>query len=346
MEMKHRKKIIIAAILSLLTGVAFATPLFAANIFTAPLPFSSQGPKADFSLDLIYTNFTVEPTSPNTPLPIGYNISRDGDPSIISYNVVLNVTNNSNETALIDMLYFCAGNSSVKGSTIIKNSTTMQIVDGVWLDGQWVNTTWIPTAQIPSNTGVQGYWQQGVYIRNTYTNGILSSTDMRINGTWVDVTGRINVPDQSSEAPLNNVNVMTELIASKTLQFVKPQDSYTGSTPEETHVSVGSSGDFSNYWSAHQSRLIILNGTAIASPATVEYLKSEKTLLRVQASTMLANNYINSTNVDTSLLTDSLNQIRLEPINGNQYVYNMVLGENQVFQTDKFGVEAFIKSVS
>ena len=90
----------------------------------------------------------------------------------------------------------------------------------------------------------------------------------------------------------------------------------------------------------------MLNGTAIASPATVEYLKSEKTLLRVQASTMLANNYINRTNVDTSLLTDSLNQIRLEPINGNQYVYNIVLGENQVFQTDKFGVEAFIISVS
>jgi hypothetical protein len=171
---------------------------------------------------------------------------------------------------------------------------------------------------------------------------------MRINGTWVDVTGKIIVPGQSSEAPLNNVNVMTELISSETLQFVKPQDSYKGSAAgpfEEIHVPIGASGDFSNYWSPHQSRLIMLNGTSLASSANVEYLKSEKTLLRVQASTMLANNSINGTSVDTSLLIDSLNQIKLEAINGNQYVYNIALGNNQVFQSDQFGVEVFIKSV-
>lgn len=341
-------KIVIAAVLSLSTGVAFASPLFVSHMFVVPLPYVPEGPKADFSIDLIYANFAVQPTNPNTPLPEWYNKNRDGDPSSISYNVVLNVTNNSNETALIDMFYICAANSTVKGSTIIKDSTTVGTVEGVWLDGKWVNATWIPLVQSSSNIGIVGYWREGVDIKETYTNGTLSSTSMRINGKWVDVTGRINVPGQSSEAPLNNVTVMTGIIAAETLRFVSPQHKYTESEwgyYADIKLPVGP-GKFSNYWSPHESRLIMLNGTLLSSPATVEYLKADKTFVRIQASTKLANNYINGTYVDTSLLTGSLYQIKLEPINGSYYEYNMALGENQVFQPDKFGVEVFIKSVS
>ena len=339
----HWKQLLVA-VLTVLSGLAFATPLLISHI--VPVIITVQGPKADLSLDPVYASFTVQPANADVALPDWYNKNRDGDPSLISYSVVLNVTNNSNETALVDMLYICASNTFTHGSLIYSpKSTTERTIEGVYLDGKWVNTTWIPSNQ----TLVGGYWRQGVDIQSTYINGNLTQTSMRIGGQWVNVTGRVTVPGQEPSIP--NPNDMIDMVnpfMTETLSFsssnysVSPLDCFTN-----VQVTPGKDG-FNNYWAPNQSRLIMLNGTSLATASMVANLKSIPTYLHLQVSAMLQRSLIPTIPnhiIDTSSLTNTLCQIKLNP-NNNQYQYNMALSANQIFEPDPFGVEVFIKTGS
>ena len=51
---------------------------------------------------------------------------------------------------------------------------------------------------------------------------------------------------------------------------------------------------------------------------------------------------VNGTYYDTITTSTWLNQVQLENT-ANGYLYNTVLGENQQFQFDQYGVEAFIE---
>jgi hypothetical protein len=50
----------------------------------------------------------------------------------------------------------------------------------------------------------------------------------------------------------------------------------------------------------------------------------------------------NNTVEDTWSYATELKQIQLTE-NGDSYIYNIILGENQIFQPDQYGVEVFIK---
>jgi hypothetical protein len=335
-------KQLLAAVLAVLSGLALATPLLISHI--VPVVITVQGPKADLSLDTVYAGFSVKPANSNIVLPDWYNKDRDGAPSIISYYVVLNVTNNSNETAIVDMLYICASNATIQGSIIYgPESTIERTIEGVYLDGKWVNTTWVPSDQ----TLVGGYWRQGVDIRSTYINGNLSQTSMRIDGQWVNVTGRIAVPGQESTIPTNQITMISPFMA-ETLSFTLGNSSFSQlGYNVDAQMPIGKDG-FNNYWAPNQSRLILLNGTLLATPSDVANLKSTPTYLHLQASAMLQRSYNNTDLthfVDTSSLVNILCQIKLNQ-NSGRYEYNMALTANQVFESDLFGVEVFIKNRS
>ncbi len=338
----HWKQLLVA-VLAVLSGLALATPLLISHI--VPAIIFVQGPKADLSLDPVYASFTVQPANADMALPDWYNRNRDGDPSLISYNVVLNVTNNSNETAIVDMLYISASNTTMHGSVIYGPKATIErTVEGVYLDGKWVNTTWVPSNQ----SLVGGYWRQGVDIQSIYINGNLTQTSMRIGGQWVNVTGRATVPGQEPSIPNpNDMITMVDSFMTETLSFasnysVSQLDSFT-----DVQVTAGKNG-FNNNWAPNQSRLIMLNGTSLATASMVANLKSPPTYLHLQVSAMLQSSLTPTTPyhiIDTSSLLNTLCQIKLNP-NNNQYQYNMALSPNQTFESDPLGVEVFIKTRS
>jgi hypothetical protein len=227
---------------------------------------------------------------------------------------------------------------------------------GAWVDGVWYNVTWITgTTLWPqfdalgklssqssfNNTGdFIPYLQEGVFIYDKYVNSDIVATYMAMNGTWVDVTGRINVtrPEQSERT------VMLNPIADETRFFRESGDNHTDEIIGHsaiTHTPVGS-GKFDNTWAPHETRLIMLNGTRLADSSTLETLKTGKLFLRAQASTRLADSNINGTLMDTSSMADSIKQVQLQIV-GDKYSYNNILNGNQMFQPDQWGVEVFIK---
>ena len=338
----HWKQILVA-VLAILAGLALATPLLISHV--VPVVITVQGPKADLSLDPVFASFTVQPVNADMALPDWYDRNRDGVPSQISYNVVLNVTNNSNETALVDLLYISAGPTYVPGSVTWTppKSTIERTVEGVYLDGKWVNTTWIPSNQ----SIVGGYWRQGVDVQSVYMKGNLTQTYMRIDGQWVDVTGRVTVPGQEQSIPDDRITMLGPFMT-ESLSFT-PGNSSISQTDSYASVQVNSGKDgFNNFWAPNQSRLIMLNGTVFATARNIADLKLTPTYLHLQVSAMLQQSYANTDPtrfIDTSSLRNQLCQIQLTPDN-NRYEYNIALTSNQTFQPDQFGVEAFIENRS
>jgi hypothetical protein len=334
---------LLVAVLAVLSGLALATPLLISHI--VPVVITVQGPKADLNLDPVYASFTVQPTNSDIELPDWYDKNRDDVLSQISYNVVLNVTNNSNETALVDLLYISAGPTHVPGPVTWTppKSTIERTVEGVYLDGKWVNTTWIPSNQ----SIVGGYWRQGVDVQSVYMRGNLTQTFVRIDGQWVDVTGRVTVPGQEQSIPNDQITMLGPFMT-ESLSFT-PGNSSISQIDSYASVQVKSGKDgFNNFWAPNQSRLIMLNGTVFATARNVEDLKLTPTYLHLQVSAMLERSLtptIPNLIIDTSSLTNTLCQIRLNP-NNNQYQYNTALSPNQTFESDPFGVEVFIKTWS
>ena len=203
--MKIAAKLILAAVLSLSIGIAAATPLMISELNIRPWTDHVQGPTAIFDLDVVYANFTVQ--NPDTP------ITKTTGPTI-SYFAVVNVTNPSEQRALLLGTDFWAGQQvenitgqapfDVKGNWSTGEGAEAK---GAWVDGVWYNVTWVDSypffdangtmTQSPFPQGTSGYWIEGVqiYQRTSHIEGgaTITSTYMNMNGTWTDVTGRITV---------------------------------------------------------------------------------------------------------------------------------------------------------
>ena len=223
--MKIGAKMLIAAIFSLLVGIVFASPLLYTNLDIQPFPRVPEGPKAEFSVDVVYADFNPVVTQSTTTeydetggqKTVTYPVTE------ITYNVVLNVTNLSDQPATIYELAFTAAQSisvkqSILGGTIydygLQTSNSFLaskhfggFVDGVYLDNKWVNATWIPNGYYEANdtwitvpypqclfTLTQAYWN-GAVISGPLTPDDLQtfSADHTINGTIP------NLPDNASD---------------------------------------------------------------------------------------------------------------------------------------------------
>jgi hypothetical protein len=299
----HWKQILFA-VLAVLAGLALAAPLLISHV--VPAIITVQGPKADLSVDPVYANFFPQLANADIALPEWYDKTRDGDLSLISYNVVLNVTNNSNETAIVDMLYISAAHTYMHGSMIYgPKSTIERTVEGVYLDGKWINTTWVPSNQ----SLLGGYWRQGVDVQSIYVNGNLTQTSLRIAGQWVNVTGHVTVPIQESSIPNPKDRVtMVDSFIGETLSF--GHNSRFSQIDQHVSVQVPAGQDgFNNFWAPNQSRLIMLNGTVLATAPNVADLKSPPTYLLLQVSAMLQSSLTPSEPyhyIDTSSLLNFL----------------------------------------
>ena len=170
--MEFKYKLVAVAVLALLTGTAFAAPLLIAPLDVKPYPRVSEGPKADFSVDLVYANFSMVEWERNQTVPqlvanfttgnFSYaNVTETTKYSNVTYTVVANITNLSDLTAKMYETSFTAaqnihlidsalgGLSLNRGVSDWRGTNFGGVVDGLWLDGKWLNTTWIRGTDYP-----------------------------------------------------------------------------------------------------------------------------------------------------------------------------------------------------
>jgi len=338
--MKIKTNFLLIGLLSLLIGTAFASPLLLSELEIRPGPGLPEGPKADFSVNVVYANFSLQDNA-NITVPDWY--PETANLSAVSYFVVLNITNHSDEAAVImDSIVTVAGDVS-KG---VNNGTWGGggWFEGAWLDGEWVNVTLFPSMQLDNGTWIDGYLQEGVYVRYGYSDGELTTNSMYIDGSWVDVTGRINV---TLNEDIGCVSLFDNLLVSHFYLF-QNRDSYNASHDDSSDSFFSTtiwSGpeDFNNTWAPHQSRLIAFTGAEVFfMPDGLEALETGTMYIQTTVSNRLVNNLYNGTLVSTWSTAEEIKQIQLE-ITEDGYVYNFILSDDQMFVTDSFGVEVFIE---
>ncbi|MFB3889562.1 MAG: hypothetical protein ACE14S_08725 [Candidatus Bathyarchaeia archaeon] len=408
--MKIGIKLLIAAVLSLSVGVAFASPMLVSELSVHPYPSLPKGPTPEMDASVAYASFTAQPADSSLEVPEWYR--GNSTPTTVAYSIVLNVTNLSDEYAAIDFIEANAAENYTRGpASFMMNGVTGTAGThrGAYLDGELINVTWIPnsgripTAPHPSIPGqpdwpsnlpwevtsnetfpADGYWREGVEIADTYVNGTLAYTYMYINGTWTDVTGRVQVPDR--EDPFSRMSSASHSIAGGWYSFQMPlpegfnnTETHTSTTTHDygngTTVTITTTtteppvspdtertvdeltpsgervtiymgpGRFNNTWAPHESRLIMLSGTIVASDANVsKYLQAGSMAVHIMGQARLANMVINGVPMDTTTVIDVIQQIQVQA-EGKSFVYSGVLGAHQVFQQvpNQSGVEVCIK---
>jgi hypothetical protein len=359
--MKIASKILIAAVLSLTTGIAFAAPLFVTDINIRPWINHVQGPTSEFEVNVVYANFTIQ----NASIPITQN-----DGPTISYYVVVNVTNPSDLGARLSLINFVAAQkiTNSSGFTFASNGTYGQgwAAESAWVDGKWYNITWAngfyPNfdrngTMVPPPFNMSNYpsrWIAGVQVYDWHVNGTLT-TYMNMNGTWTDVTGRIDVyrPPAGNSSYIITSPIVNEMDMFESASF----HNYTsngvsidpaGASTISVHHLVGN-GLFDNYWAPNQWRLIALSGSwnirkPYANAQVLNTLESGNLTLKTQTTNYVDKTLglVNNTAVDTWSYATELKQVQLTR-SGDSYLYNNILSDNQVFQADQWGVEVFVK---
>ncbi|MGD9130582.1 MAG: hypothetical protein PVH73_03285 [Candidatus Bathyarchaeota archaeon] len=356
--MKIGTNLVLLGILSLLVGTAFASPLLISELdirpYSKPLP---KGPTADIDVNVVYANFSVGETSVSAIY--NRNVTE------ISYFVVLNITNNSDERAGILMTDFSAAESITRGissdSIFSGENWTSSLcwdAEGAWVDGKWYNLTWVPAGW--SDPTGEGYWMEGVQLKDKAVGGAVggnvTNIYMNMNGTWVDVTGRVEWLDDNG----NVISIHPERLPSHASEAVTGSGicfgemlifgmNQTGSTYDpnmDPGVSVTRyvTMEFNNVWEPHQSRLIAVSSdrevlSMFVDSFKIEHLKTEPTSFRG-----VVHSYLKDTVgvYDSTAVDDEIKQVQFETTDDG-YIYNTILSDDEMFVMDSFGVEVFIE---
>jgi hypothetical protein len=365
--MKIGSKLVLIGVLSLLVGSVFASPLLIAELsdirpYTPPLP---KGATADIDVNVVYANLSIGDT---------YEDPEYGNLTDLSYFVVLNITNNCDYWASINMIQFTAAQNITKGISADspffgENSISSKGWDaeGAWVDGKWYNLTWVPHDNFWINCSAliygedmwgegltvigEGYWMEGVQLMDKAVGGNVTNMYMNMNGTWTDVTSRVEwIDDMTGEIVDINperVNSPPVVTGSGTLfmehKMLGPSSS--GPDPEiGNSASTAAPEEFNNLWAPHQSRLIVLSNdrkilTKLLDTSKIEQLKTEPITFRGSV-----HSYLNGTVGlwDSTAVDDEIKQVQME-LTEDGYVYNTVLADNQMFVMDSYGVEVFIE---
>jgi hypothetical protein len=375
--MKIGTNLIVLGILSMLIGTAFASPLLISELDIWLLPRVPEGPKADFSVSVAYANFTIQDQA-SRRVSGGYHLS-----ILDYYLVLNVTNHSDIEAKVARFNFAAAKNITVVPCALGGYSTTTEdpadtghgsagIVDGVWLDGEWLNVTWVPEGGLDEIWGTEGkvppkiaslheqifaelninvssygfgsssfviegenFWMEGVPLQEYIYNNEIVATLIYTNGSWTNVTGRVEVKEEPY------VSVTNSLLHLTTSFVETPESNY----PEfgMTNVYSGIDG-FNNTWAPHQSRLILVKGTMDVGAfwEVLESLKEGEITLYTGATNYVLDEPVNGTYFDTYSSATELKKVQLE-ITENEYLYNTILSDDQMFVMDPYGVEVFIE---
>jgi len=336
--MKIGTNLILIGILSMLIGSAFASPLLISELEIGeikPFPEPPKGPTADISSDVLYANLSINTNSERETL------------TDLSYFVVLNITNNSDDWVNVTAIQFDA---EVQNYTMVEDNSNVKTTvecgrgwdaEGAWVDGECYNLTWVPNKEGfygPFEPDSEGYWMEGVQIYELYVNYELAYTHMNMNGTWVDVTGRINVTRPLGWPPTDPV---TDGTIFSEIKFLRGGE-FSDHEVAGLQIPTGVPFEFDECWAPHQSRLITLTDTRKVpskyfEPSKLEQLETAKTSFYTSVTS-----HLNASTIwDSSAVAKNTIQVQLEATEDG-YLYS-TLPEDQMFVTDSFGVEVFIE---
>ena len=392
--MRTRFKLLIVALVLIFIGVAVASPTFLfqdtgvmdydAGWYDFKQLRTLEGPKAVFSVEPVYAQFTITGDYSN--------LNETNPRLVIDYQIVLNITNLSNYEAEMTHADFAAAEEikitpavladvlfSRAGETATGSCGGM--VEGVWLDEQWIDSTWLPgkdypsnlfreikqehnaatiIPNLPSNATEEGMWVNAVPIAQYRNASGIAAVHMYINGTWVNVTGRVKAdPEQPF---LHGSNT---LIGSATTFSVEryPVDYNSISSFNSNMTGIPSQiwktgGDnamsyrwaygmegnkgFECTWQPQQSRLIMLQGSrTMFSTSGFDALESGEITLYAAVANYVSNPPVNGVLYDNTLTAFWIKQVQVERT-PEGYVYNNILSPDETFQTDVSGLEAFV----
>jgi len=352
-------------ILSMLIGSAFASPLLISELeirpYHEPLP---KGPTADINVNVVYANFGIGDTAEGL--------------TDISYFVVLNITNNSDDYAVISMVTFDAAQKITKGIPsdspfFGENSTSSSGWDakGAWVDGKWYNLTWVPNNHFWMNASSlihgkemwseemwedlpmgEGYWMEGVQLIDKAVGGTVTNIYMNMNGTWVDVTGRVTwleddgsvVSVKPERMNLSGAVSVSGLLFSEIKHFGMVFGGEDDDTMGHLFATTNTPIEFNNLWAPHESRLIALSSNRkilnmFLDSSKIEQLQTEPITFRSSVHSQL-NGTVGV--YDSNSVDDEIKQVQME-LTEDGYLYNTILADNQMFVMDSFGVEVFIE---
>jgi hypothetical protein len=376
-------KFIICLILSISLGIAATTPLLMAELTVKPWITRIQGPTAPFNIEVVYANFTL--TDLDAP------ITQTSGP-IIDYCFVVNVTNPSEYRTMLFNTYLLAAQEV---QSFPGRSSRIAYYEGLvggggeakgaWVDGVYYNLTQFmpwpylnsdgtisqdPPSQLAKSTDevtdVRYYqWVEGVQYYTTSVNdgtSINNYTYLNMNGTWVDVTGRITIDEIEPEY---------KPVYSGTGSIITRNIFYTGSG----HVNMASKdNEYNRFFAPGESRLLIISGRTVLKSNWLPMIPIEDMPFASVSSVgewdwTKSEGFINPVDVIQSGIVQMLTQVEtyvdLDPVGepntytdmrakasevqeliltrvGNSYIYNTVLSDNQMFQLDQYGLEVFI----
>ncbi len=214
---------------------------------------------------------------------------------------------------------------------------------------------------LPANASDSGVWFEGVPIAEYYSlSGDPLITEMYINGSWVDVTGRVTADNMQ---PFTVASGM--LVNSVMTVGAMPYDNWANSTigpiTSLPHWGSWNNGrayrwlpfspgpaSFNNTWAPHESRLIMFNNTETFTYLTkndtergLSQLESGDLKLFASASNYLDNWPVNGTYYNTVSTATQITQLHFEKT-ANGYVYNNILADNQTFQPGNSSIEVTV----
>ncbi len=374
--MNFKLKLALVAVLALLSGTAFAAPMLVVDVH--PFPRIPEGPKANFDIDIVYANFSV--------------IKVNATNREVAYTIVANITNLSDRAGYLYETAFIAGqqvkqlDSALGGMYLDSYFEDLPftvtpsrggLVDGIYLDGNWLNKTWIPGTDypdnlvsvindengdehavllaipaLPENASRTGIWIEGVPIAEHY-GGTGIATHIYVNGSWVDVTGRVQ--PHNPQPFLLSSNTIADLTLTPSVGIYGA--SHTGTTIPlmgwqsgmlHAYQYIGGRG-FDRAWMPHQSKLIVFNGTVTLTSDEFNNRVAgvlENGVIDICGS---VTSYINDWPVDdtfsnTVYTATAIKTVTLQKTQDG-YLYNTALAPDQYFQVCPDGVQVYIKQV-
>jgi hypothetical protein len=345
--MKIGINLILLGILSLLIGSAFASPLLISELNPDNIKPYLKPPSDAFTSsmtsEVLYANFSITPNSEN-------------DKRVdLSYFVVLNITNNSDEPANVSAISFDA---QVQDYTMPEDNSggysrseagRIWTAKEAWVDGVHYTLSWVPNKKgldfhdsfdYQGDPELDGEWIEGVKISEYYINYELAYTKINMNGTWVDVTGRIEVERPVNWPPREQVMDAVIIWDGRSLMHESLFDEHRD-VPILEIPPRGTPEAFNQIWAPHESRLIaVTDARAVQSkyfePEKLEKVKNEEIVFNTVIQTRVTvNNW-----TDSALSEDSIKVFVETTDNGYQY---SILPEDTTFTLDEFGVEVFIE---
>jgi hypothetical protein len=374
--MEFKFKLVVVAVLALLAGTAFAAPMLVVDV--RPFPRIPEGPKVNFNVDIVYANFTV--------------IEVNATEREVAYTIVANITNLSDkvgylyETGFIAAQHVKQSDSALGGMYIDRYPDDLPyavgrggLVDGIYLDGGWLNKTWIPGTDYPSNlksilhdedyaesaalpaipvlpenASQTGIWIEGVPIAEYYGGTGITATHIYVNGSWVDVTGRVQ--PHNPQPFLLSTNPIVNMILTPSVGIYANAANTVTTAPlmgwqkgmGNSYQYIGGRG-FDRSWMPYQSRLIIFNGTIPMNSGEfnnriAEILENGAVDIYGSATSYINDKPIDDTFTNTCYTATAIKTVTLQK-NPEGYLYNAALAPNQHFQVCPDGVEVYIKQV-